>query len=183
MAAFVAHYAQAFADVVAEKNLDSATLDRQIGDFLATWNGSAELRGLFGNPAVAAGQKIAILDAILAKMNAKAGVQKELRNLLAVLIKNGRIGQVGEVAAAWRAEMQQRMGIRSVEIVTARELNEKDRAGLLAGAEKLAGAKIQASFKLDASILGGTVVRIGSTVYDGSVRGRMERLKAVVSGQ
>lgn len=181
MAAFVARYAQAFADVVTEKKLDSAALDRQMNDFLATWNGSAELREVFGNPAVAAEQKISILDAILAKLNGKLGVAKELRNLLAVLIKNGRIDQVREVAAAWRAEMQERMGIRSVEIVTARELNEKDRAGLLAGAEKLAGTKIQASFKLDASILGGTVVRIGSTVYDGSVRGRMERLKAVLS--
>jgi len=45
---------------------------------------------------------------------------------------------------------------------------------------KLAGAKIQADFKLDGSILGGVVVRIGSTVYDGSVRGQLERLKEVL---
>jgi F-type H+-transporting ATPase subunit delta len=106
-----------------------------------------------------------------------------LRNLLAVLIKNDRIGEVREVAEAYRAELQARQGIRPVEIVTARELNEEDRAGLLAGVGKLAGAKIQASFKIDQSILGGTVVRIGSTVYDGSVRGRLERLKeALVAG-
>jgi len=94
-----------------------------------------------------------------------------------VLISNDRIGQVCEVAAAFRAEMRERLGIRTVEIVTAREPSEQDRAELLAGAGKLAGARIQTSFKLDASILGGTVVRIGSTVYDGSVRGRLERLK------
>jgi F-type H+-transporting ATPase subunit delta len=70
-----------------------------------------------------------------------------------------------------------------VEIVTARELSAEDRAGLVAGAGKLAGARIEASFKLDTSILGGTVVRIGSTVYDGSVRGRLERLKeALIAG-
>ena len=79
--------------------------------------------------------------------------------------------------------MQERQGIRPVEIVTARELSEKDRAGLVAGVGKLAGARIEASFSLDESILGGTVVRIGSTVYDGSVRGRLERLKTVISGQ
>ncbi len=177
MAAFVARYAQAFSDVVTQKKLDTAVLDRQMEDFLATWNGSAELRELFANPAVAVPQKLAILD----KLNGKMGLQKELRNLLAVLIKNGRIGQVREVAAAWRAQMQERQGIRQVEIVTARELSEKDRLNLTAGAEKLAGAKIQASFRLDTSILGGTVVRIGSTVYDGSVRGRMERLKAALA--
>jgi F-type H+-transporting ATPase subunit delta len=148
-------------------------------DFLLTWDASAELRDLFVNPAVAALQKVAVLD----KMNAKLGLRKELRNLLAVLINNDRIGDVREVVQAYRAEMQERQGIRSVEIVTARELSEKDRTGLMTGVGKLAGGEIQASFKLDKSILGGTVVRIGSTVYDGSVRGRLERLKeALVAG-
>ncbi|MFY9854733.1 MAG: ATP synthase F1 subunit delta [Terracidiphilus sp.] len=176
MAAFVARYARAFADVVTQEKLDTAALDRQMNDFLATWDASAELRDLFVNPAVSALQKVAILD----KMNAKLGMRKELRNLMAVLINNDRIGDVGEVVLAYRAEMQERRGVRSVEILTARELSEKDRKGLVAGVGKLAGAGIQASFKLDKSILGGTVVRIGSTVYDGSVRGRLERLKAAL---
>jgi F-type H+-transporting ATPase subunit delta len=179
MAAFVARYARAFADVVAQQKLDAAALDRQLDDFLATWNGSTELRELFVNPAVANPQKVAVLD----KMNEKLGLLKELRNLLAVLINNDRIGEVGEVIVAWRAEMRERQGIRSVEIATARQLSEQDRATLVAGVGKLAGAEIQTTFKLDTSVLGGTVVRIGSTVYDGSVRGRLERLKeALVAG-
>jgi F-type H+-transporting ATPase subunit delta len=179
MAVFVARYACAFADVATQEKLDAAAIERQMDDFIATWNGSAELRELFVNPAVAAVQKVAVLD----MLNVKLGLQKELRNLLAVLINNDRIGQVREVVAAYRAEMQQRLGIRQVEIVTARELSAEDRAGLVAGAGKLAGARIEASFKLDTSILGGTVVRIGSTVYDGSVRGRLERLKeALIAG-
>jgi F-type H+-transporting ATPase subunit delta len=179
MAAFVARYARAFADVVTAENLDTSAVDRQMDDFLATWEASAELRELFVNPAIAVPQKIAVLD----KMNEKLGLRKELRNLLAVLIKNDRIGEVKDVAAAYRVEMQERRGIRPVEIVTARELGEKDRADLVDGVSRLAGAQIQASFKLDGSILGGTVVRIGSTVYDGSVRGRLERLKeALVAG-
>ena len=179
MAAFVARYARAFADVVAQEKLDIAALDRQLNDFLATFEASPELRALFSNPAVAATQKVAFLD----KLNAKLGLQKQLRNLIAVLINNDRIGEVREVVEAYRAELQERQGIRQVEIVTARELNEKDRAGMVAGVGKLAGARIEASFKLDESILGGTVVRIGSTVYDGSLRGRLERLKTVISGQ
>jgi F-type H+-transporting ATPase subunit delta len=179
MAAFVERYARAFADVVTAEKLDTAALDQRFNDFLATWDESAELRELFVNPAVAAPQKVAILD----KMNERLGLWKVQRNLLAVLINNDRIGEVHEVIAAWRAEMQERMGIRPVEIVTARELSEQDRAELVAGVGKLAGAQIQASFTLDASILGGTMVRIGSTVYDGSVRGRLERLKeALIAG-
>ena len=96
MAAFVARYARAFADVVTQEKLDTAALDRQMDDFLASWDGSVELRELFVNPAVAALQKVAILD----KLNVKLELQKELRNLLAVLIHNDRIGEVREVAAA-----------------------------------------------------------------------------------
>ncbi|MGB7549007.1 MAG: ATP synthase F1 subunit delta [Terracidiphilus sp.] len=173
MAAFVSRYAGAFLDVVTSAKLDTAAIDRQLNDLLATWDGSPELQAFFTNPAVAATQKVAILD----KLNVKLELQKELRNLLAVLIDNGRIGQVAEVAAAYRAELQQRLGIRQAEIVTARELSGEERSALVAGAAKLAGARIEASFKLDKSILGGAVVRIGSTVYDGSVRGRLERLK------
>ena len=178
-AAFAARYARAFADVVASTHLDAVALDRQFSDFLGTWDGSRELRELFINPAVPSTQKVAILD----KLNAKMGLQKELRNLIAVLINNDRISDVQEVATAWRAEMQERLGIRQAEIVTARALGEQERAELVAGVGKLAGSRIEPTFKLDESIIGGTVVRIGSTVYDGSVRGRLERLKqALVAG-
>jgi F-type H+-transporting ATPase subunit delta len=125
------------------------------------------------NPAIPAAQKIAILD----KLNAKLGLQKELRNLIAVLIRNDRIAHVSEVAAAYRRILQEQLGIRSAEITTARELSRDERDKLVAEVAKLAGARVDPTFKLDKSILGGTVVRIGSTVYDGSVRGRLERLR------
>jgi F-type H+-transporting ATPase subunit delta len=173
MPAFVSYYARAFADVVTSAKFDTAAIDRQLNDFLATWDGSRELREVFENPAIATEQKVAILD----KMNAKLGMQREVRNFIAVLIRNDRIAHVQEVTAAYRAELEQRQGVREAEILTARELGEQERAELLAGVGKLAGGKVKASFKLDKSILGGTVVRIGSTVYDGSVKGRLERLR------
>jgi F-type H+-transporting ATPase subunit delta len=179
MAAFVSRYARAFLDVVTAANLDPVVLDRQFADFLATWDGSPELQAFFTNPSVAAQQKVSILD----KLNVKLGLARELRNLLAVLINNNRIGQVHEVAADFRAELQQRMGIQQAEIVTARELTAEQRADLVEEVARLAGTRIEPSFKLDTSILGGTVVRIGSTVYDGSVRGRLQRLKeSLVAG-
>jgi F-type H+-transporting ATPase subunit delta len=176
MAAIVARYARAFADVVMDSKLDTAAVDQQLKDFVSTWDGSAELRSLFTNPAVSAGQKVTILD----KLNAKLGLRREVRNLIAALINNDRIGEVKEVVEAYRAELQERLGIRQAEIVTARELSADERETLLVGVAKLAGARIEPSFRLDASILGGTVVRIGSTVYDGSVRGRLERLKEIL---
>jgi F-type H+-transporting ATPase subunit delta len=160
MPAFVARYAEAFADVVTDVKLDTSATDRQFSDFLSTWQGSAELRTFFVNPAIPAPQKIAILD----QLSGMIGMQKELRNLLAML-----------------SILQRQLGIRPAEIVTARELSGDEQSALVAELAKLAGAKIDPSFKLDSSILGGAVVRIGSTVYDGSVRGRLDRLKEALT--
>lgn len=178
MAAFAARYATAFLDVVTDARLDTGAIDRQLSDFLATWDESAELRAFFTNPALPAKQKVAFLD----KLNAKLGLRKELRNLVAVMIDHGRIAHVKEVAEAYRRQLQERMGIQPAEIVTARELGPDEREALAAGIAKLAAGRIEPVFKLDRSILGGTVVRIGSTVYDGSVRGRLERLKEQLVG-
>ncbi len=177
MPAFVARYATAFAEVVTAAKLDTAAIDRQFADFLATWDASAELRTFFVNPAIPAAQKVEILD----KLNAKLGMQKELRNLIAVLISNDRIGHVSEVAAAYRRILQEQLGIKPAEIVTSRELSADERNKLVAEVGKLAGGKVDASFTLDKSILGGAVVRIGSTVYDGSVKGRLERLRETLT--
>ena len=178
MAAFVTRYASAFLDVVTAAKLDTTAIDRQLADFLATWEGSHELREFFVNPAIPAAQKVSILD----KLNAKLGMQRELRNLIAVLIDNARIGAVAEVGAAYRQLLQEKLGIHPAEIVTARELGKEERDALLAEIGKLAGGRVEATFKQDKSILGGTVVRIGSTVYDGSLRGRLQRLREELAG-
>jgi F-type H+-transporting ATPase subunit delta len=173
MAAYVARYARAFADVVAEFHLDTAAVTKQLNDFVATWDGSAQLREVFEDPSIPAVQKIAALDS----MRAKLGLFAQVRNLLAVLIDHDRIGAVHDVVAEFHKELQERMGISQAEVITARELNAADKATLLNHVTALAKGRVEASFKLDASILGGVVVRIGSTVYDGSVLGRIERLK------
>lgn len=173
MAAYVSRYAQAFAEVVTAEKLDTVAIDAQLKDFLTTWEGSPELQSFFENPAVPATEKVTVLD----KLNQKLSLQKELRNLLAVLINNGRIGGVAEVAKGYRKILQTQSGIRQAEIVTARELGEDEKSAMVAEVAKLAGAKVEASFRLDATVLGGAVVRLGSTVYDGSVKGRLERLK------
>ncbi len=179
MSAIVTRYASAFLDVVTSAKLDVAAIGHELNDFLETWQGSTELRTFFSNPAVATKQKVAFLDTL----NKKLKMKKELRNLLAVLIDNDRIDSVAEVASTYRLLLQQRLGIQQAEIATARALSDAEQKKLIAEIGKIAGAKIEASFKLDKTILGGAVVRIGSTVYDGSVRGRLERLKdALIAG-
>ncbi|WP_263353681.1 ATP synthase F1 subunit delta [Acidicapsa acidisoli] len=173
MAAFVSRYAQAFADVVAQFHLGADSVDQQLRDFLAAWDASGDLREVFEDPSVPAVQKIAVLDG----MKSKLGLAPQVRNLLAVLIDHDRIGAVHEVVAEYHAELQRRLGVHQAEVTTARELNAEDKAALLAHVAELTQGRVDATFKLDPSILGGVVVRIGSKVYDGSVLGRVERLK------
>jgi len=173
MSLFASRYARAFADVVVGKKLDVAALDAQIDSYLSAWSESKELRDVFENPSIAAEQKVAVLDRISAKLE----LATELRNMLAVLINHNRIAAVGEVVGDYRREINARLGVEDVRITTARALDEADRAGLVAGVAKITGTKVDANFVEDAAILGGVVVRIGSTVYDGSVRGRLDRLR------
>jgi F-type H+-transporting ATPase subunit delta len=173
MALFASRYARAFADVVAEFHLGAPEVEKQLNDFLLSWDGSPELREVFEDPSVPAVQKIAVLD----KMKGQLKLAPQVRNLLAVLVEHDRIGAVHDVVAEYHKELQARLGIHQAEITTARKLNAEDKASLLEQVGKLAKGQVEASFRLDESILGGVVVRIGSTVYDGSVLGRVERLK------
>jgi len=177
MALFVSRYAVAFADVVAEFHLDTADVEKQLRDFLASWDESPELREVFRDPSVPAEQKIAVLDA----MKGKLRLAPQVRNLLAVLIHNGRIGAIHEIATEYHKELQKRLGISHAEVITARKLNSEDKAALLENVAELVKGQVEATFTQDESILGGVVVRIGSTVYDGSVLGRIERLKEALS--
>jgi F-type H+-transporting ATPase subunit delta len=78
-------------------------------------------------------------------------------------------------------ELNQRLGFTEAEITSARELNQADRGNLEAQMQKLTGKKIRARYSLDESILGGAVVKVGSTIYDGSVEGQLERMKQAIS--
>jgi F-type H+-transporting ATPase subunit delta len=173
MAAFAARYARAFADVVAEAHLPLEQVQQQLNDFMATWNGAADLREVFLDPSFPAEEKVAILD----RMNQKLGLAPVVRNFLAVVLQHERMHAMEEILKEFREEMNRRLGITAVSITSARALNEAERKSLLEQVGTLAEGPVDASFHEDASLLGGVVVQVGSKVYDGSVRGRFARLE------
>jgi F-type H+-transporting ATPase subunit delta len=173
MSVFASRYARAFADVVTSAKLDPAKVDKQLADFEGTWQGSTELREVFENPSFLLEKKIAILDKICEKL----GAEKVVRNFLAVLISHDRISSVEEILAAYRVEIDRRTGVSEVRVVSARKLEAPERKALQEQIARLAGSKVSAHYEVDDSLLGGAIVRIGSTVYDGSVRGQLDRLK------
>lgn len=174
MAAYAAKYARSLADVVLEDKLDPEAIDSQLGDFDAAWRESADLREILLDPAFAADQKISILD----KLNARLEMSMPVRNFIALLIQHDRMMGFEDVLARYRREMDSRLGISVVKVTTARKLEQDERRAMEARVAAMTGTEVRASFDEDATLLGGAIVRIGSTVYDGSVRGRVDRLHA-----
>ena len=177
MANFASRYARALADVILEAHLNPKDVQRQLADFAAAWHVSRELREFFLDPSFAVEQKVEFLD----KLNAKLKMAQQTRNFLAVLIRNGRMTGFDEVDAEFGREINRRLGISEAKVVSARPLDETERRELEAGIARLTGGKVEAEYEVDRSLIGGVMVQAGSTVYDGSVRGRLDRLREELS--
>src|SRR5439155_711564 len=104
-----------------------------------------------------------------------------MRNFLAVLIDHRRIKFLEPIVKQFEHELNQRLGFVEAEITSARELNEKERHTLETRMEKVTGKKLRAQYSRDESILGGAIVKVGSTIYDGSVVGQLEKIRERLS--
>lgn len=176
--AIAAPYARAFADVVLEDRLNTQDVQRQLDSFVAAWWESDDLREIFLDPSFPVEQKVAILD----KLNARLGMVAQVRNFFAVLIQHDRLNVLEEVLTEYRREVNQRLGISEVRVTSARALEADERRGIEQKVAILTGTQIHATYQEDRALLGGVVVRVGSTVYDGSVKGRLDRLKEQLAG-
>ncbi|MGO9085662.1 MAG: ATP synthase F1 subunit delta [Candidatus Sulfotelmatobacter sp.] len=177
MASVASTYARAFADVVLDRHLDASRAIgglRRISGLLAE---SMDLRRVWENPAVPAEQKRRLLDAIVQR----EGVEKPVRNLVAVLIDHQRVQFLARIVEQLEKELDARMGFAEAHITSARELGDAEKRALEAQIEKVTGKKLRAHFGLDPSLLGGAVVRVGSTIYDGSVKGQLEKIREAIS--
>lgn len=177
MASVASTYARAFADVVLSARLDA---DRSIAELRAIASllaESSELRRVWENPAIPAEQKRRVLD-VIAQRDEQP---KQVRNLVAVLIDHRRIHFLDPIIAQLEKELNARLGFAEARITSARELGNAEKRELEMQVGKLTGKKVRARYGQDASLLGGAVVRVGSTIYDGSVKGQLERLKEAIN--
>ncbi|HWR36076.1 MAG TPA: ATP synthase F1 subunit delta [Clostridia bacterium] len=179
MAVFESRYARAFADVVLEMKLDPDSTVQQLRDFVALLDSAPELRGIWENPSVPGEQKRNLLDAIAARI----GAARPLRNFIAVLMDHHRIAALPQIARQFEMELNQRLGRVKVEIASARALSQAEIDAVKMQVARLTGKQVTASSSIDAGLIGGVVVKLGSTVYDGSVRGQLQRLKEELSAE
>ncbi|HEY1678272.1 MAG TPA: ATP synthase F1 subunit delta [Candidatus Sulfotelmatobacter sp.] len=177
MASVASIYARAFADVVFDERLDVARAVSGLWRMATLVSQSLELRRVWENPAVPADQKRKLLDAIVQR----EGVEKAVRNLVAVLIDHHRLPFFTRIVEQLEKELDARLGFAEAQISSARELGDAEKKSIEAQIAKTTGKKVRASYGLDASLLGGAVVRVGSTIYDGSVKGQLEKIKEAIS--
>jgi len=177
MAGVSIRYARAFADVIADKRLDADATLGELSQVVGLVNESAELRTVLESPAIPAEQKHKLIEAIAQR----AGFSTPVRNFLAVIVDHRRVALLGEIAQQVRAELNQRLGIADAEVTSARELGDDERRELESRLIASTGRKVRAHYQVDPTVLGGAVVRIGSTIYDGSVRGQLRKLKEELS--
>jgi F-type H+-transporting ATPase subunit delta len=166
-------YAHALAAVVSSQHLDAAAVRQQLDDFAGTMAGSHELREVLMNPSLSTQQKLKVLDAIAARI----GMLPAVRNFVAVVMGHNRLGALNEMLAEFAAVSDEQAGLAEVEITSAHPLNDEDRITLEAQVAKLAGGRVSATYRQDSTLLGGAVVRIGSTIYDGSIKMQLLQLK------
>jgi F-type H+-transporting ATPase subunit delta len=179
MASVTSIYARALADVVFDRKLDPGKVLRESQALIALLGNSQDLREVWAAPSISAEQKRKLLDAIVSR----EGISREVRNFIAVLIDHGRISFLGPIVKQFERELNERMGFAEAVITSAKQLNQTARQELESQVEKLTGKKVRARYQLNESLLGGAVVRIGSTIYDGSVKGQLERIHhQLVSG-
>ena len=165
-------YARALADVAGPKGAFRA-VERELGEFAEIYRGSADFRPLVETPAVSRDSKERVLEAILARL----GVSQITSNFLHVLVANFRVNLLEEILQAFSRIVNDRLGVVEVKVTSAAGLSEDVQRGLREGFEQVTRKRVEMDFRLDPKLLGGILAQVRSTVYDGSVRGHLDRIR------
>jgi F-type H+-transporting ATPase subunit delta len=165
-------YANALADIALAQGAAEPAA-KQLDEFGAAYAESGEVRTFLASPAVTAEAKRAVIEKIVARM----GASKIIRNFLFVIADHRRTQLIPEIIAAFQEVIRKRQGVAEAEISSAVEMSAAQKKELAATLGRLTGKKIETKYSLDAALLGGAVVRIGDTIYDGSLRSRLNAMR------
>jgi F-type H+-transporting ATPase subunit delta len=172
LSAVAERYAAALADVaIAHKS--GETVRKDFASFIAAYSDSADLRNALETPSLDQALKTKIVESVAAKM----GLNDAVRNFVRLIVNHQRTHMLREIEQTFVTELNRRLGIEEAEVTTARQLSDAEKKELLAVLERRTGKKIEARFAADKALLGGAIVQVGSTVYDGSVREQLNRMR------
>ncbi len=171
-------YANALADIALAQGAAEPAA-KQLQEFGAAYAQSAELRTFLASPAVTVEAKHSVIDRFIARL----GASKIIRNFLYVIADHRRTPLIPEILATFQQVIRQRQGVAEAEISSAVELSAGQKKELAATLARLTGKKIETKYSLDPALLGGAVVRIGDTIYDGSLRSRLNEMRSRLAAE
>jgi F-type H+-transporting ATPase subunit delta len=171
-------YANALADIALAQGAAEPAA-KQLNDFGAAYAQSVELRTFLASPAVTVEEKHEVIEKIAARL----GASKIIRNFLFVITDHRRTQLIPEVLVMFQQVIRQRQGVAEALISSAVELSATQKKELAATLTKLTGKKIETKYSLDPALLGGAVVRIGDTIYDGSLRSRLNEMRSRLAAE
>lgn len=169
----VERYAAALLDVALGHG-DAEKVKTNLTEFAAVVGGSHDLQNFLANPAVPRNSKRIVLRELLNRIGSTVTMQ----NFLNVVVDHRRGALLPEIAEAYTQKLNAKLGVAEAAVSSANELSAEQRTGLVAALERATGLKITANYAVDKELLGGASVRIGSVIYDGSVREQLRRLEA-----
>jgi F-type H+-transporting ATPase subunit delta len=166
-------YARALLDVAQEG--DPAAVREELRAVGSRLEQHAALAEALAHPVLPATKKRALLLAVF-----KDELSPPVLRLLELLVERGRVGLLPAVASAYAALFNAQRGVAQAEVVSAAPLDADERRGLQAALERASGLGVELALREDPALLGGLLVRLGGRSYDGSVRGRLRALRAVL---
>lgn len=164
-------YASALAEVAVARR-EEATVQEEINNWASLVDENDLLREVFSNPTVPYDQKRRVLEELITRTR----VSETSASFLRVLLHNQRITELKYISERFGQVLDDRRGVVATKVTTARPLTEDLKATLMETMSTVAGRKVRLSFSTDEAIIGGVVTQIGSTIFDGSVQGQLERL-------
>ena len=171
-------YAVALADVALSRGEA-----QEVREELASWDelvrSNAQLLEVFRHPTIPYERKSGVLEELIRRTRPRPTTA----NFLKVLLQNHRLAELSEVNRQFAQELDRRSGVVTAQVTTARPLPSDAQEALRARLGQLTGSRVRLQFEVDDELIGGVVTRIGSTLYDGSVRGRLQQIKQRMVGE
>lgn len=171
-------YATALADVLVGQG-EQRTVQEELIGWESMIRSNPQLQEVFGNPTIPYNQKRKVLQELIGRTK----VNQLTANFLQILLKNHRLTAIKEINSRFAEVLDARAGIVAAHVTTAKPASEDIKRLLVEKLSRITGKNVRLSFSTDDSLIGGMVTRVGSTVYDGSIRSQLDRMEKMLAGQ
>jgi F-type H+-transporting ATPase subunit delta len=166
-------YAKALLDVAVAEQLDTAAIERDLASVVTAMNQHAELRRAFTSPGIPQTVRVNVVREFITQ----SGIKGPLGKLILMLAERGRLDLLPLMLDVYRERLLAHRNVVQATVTSASPLPTDKLQRLEGGLSAMTGKKVELDTNVDPSIIGGVVTRIGSTVYDGSIRTQLQKMK------